>query len=107
MNNLSNTKYFAGNMKDVFTEDFIKQNGKPSVSIINPPREGIDKKVIEKIIDILPKKIVYVSCNSSTLARDLVIFKKKYEISKLQTVDMFPHTSHVENVVLLKKIINV
>ena len=107
LNNLSNTKYFAGNMKDVFTEDFIKQNGKPSVSIINPPREGIDKKVIEKIIDILPKKIVYVSCNSSTLARDLVIFKKKYEISKLQTVDMFPHTSHVENVVLLKKIINV
>ena len=65
------------------------------------------KKVIEKIVDILPKKIVYVSCNSSTLARDLVIFKKKYEISKLQTVDMFPHTSHVENVVLLKKIINV
>ena len=107
LNNLSNTKYFAGNMKDVFTEDFIKQNGKPSVSIINPPREGIDKKVIEKIIDILPKKIVYVSCNSSTLARDLVIFEKKYEISKLQTVDMFPHTSHVENVVLLKKIINV
>ena len=107
LNNLSNTKYFAGNMKDVFTQDFIKENGKPSVSIVNPPREGIDKKVIEKIIDILPKKIVYVSCNSSTLARDLVIFEKKYEISKLQTVDMFPHTSHVENVVLLKKLINV
>ncbi len=103
LNNLSNTKYFVGEMKKVFTTEFIKENGNPSVAIVNPPREGIDKKVIEKIIDIEPKKIVYVSCNSSTLARDLVIFQKKYEISRLQTVDMFPHTSHVENVVLLKK----
>ena len=91
-------------MNDVLTQGFIKENGKPSVSIINPPREGIDKRVIEKIIDTEPKKIVYVSCNSSTLARDLVLFEKKYEISKLQTVDMFPQTNHVENVVLLKKI---
>ena len=102
LNNLSNTKYFSGDMKDIFTQAFIKENGKPSVSIVNPPREGIDKKVIEKIIDTKPKKIVYVSCNSSTLARDLFVFQKTYEISKLQTVDMFPHTSHVENVVLLK-----
>ena len=107
LNNLSNTKYFSGDMKDIFTQAFIKKNGKPTVSIVNPPREGIDKKVIEKIIDTKPKKIVYVSCNSSTLARDLFIFQKTYEISKLQTVDMFPHTSHVENVVLLKKLINV
>ena len=107
LNNLSNTKYFSGDMKDIFTQTFIKENGKPTVSIVNPPREGIDKKVIEKIIDTKPKKIVYVSCNSSTLARDLFIFQKTYEISKLQTVDMFPHTSHVENVVLLKKLINV
>ena len=104
LNKLSNTKYFSGNMNDVLTQGFIKENGKPSVSIINPPREGIDKRVIEKIIDTEPKKIVYVSCNSSTLARDLVLFEKKYEISKLQTVDMFPQTNHVENVVLLKKI---
>ena len=94
-------------MKDIFTHAFIKENGKPSVTIVNPPREGIDKKVIEKIIDTKPKKIVYVSCNSSTLARDLFIFQKTYEISKLQTIDMFPHTSHVENVVLLKKLIDV
>ena len=107
LNNLSNTKYFSGDMKDIFTEAFIKENGKPSVTIVNPPREGIDKKVIEKIIDTKPKKIVYVSCNSSTLARDLFIFQKTYEISKLQTIDMFPHTSHVENVVLLKKLIDV
>ena len=107
LNNLSNTKYFSGDMKDIFTEAFIKENGKPSVTIVNPPREGIDKKVIEKIIDTKPKKIVYVSCNSSTLARDLFIFQKTYEISKLQTVDMFPHTSHVENVVLLKQLIDV
>ena len=107
LNNLSNTKYFSGDMKDIFTRAFIKENGKPSVSIVNPPREGIDKKVIEKIIDTKPKKIVYVSCNSSTLARDLFIFQKVYEISKLQTVDMFPHTSHVENVVLLKKLTDV
>ena len=102
LNNLSNTKYFAGDMKNIFTTQFVAKNGKPTLFVVNPPREGIDTKVIEKIIDIKPKKIVYVSCNSSTLARDLVIFKKKYEISKLQTVDMFPHTSHVENVVLLK-----
>ncbi len=107
LNNISNTKYFSGDMKDIFTQAFIIENGKPTVSIVNPPREGIDKKVIEKIIDTKPKKIVYVSCNSSTLARDLFIFQKTYEISKLQTVDMFPHTSHVENVVLLKKLINV
>ena len=107
LNNLSNTKYFSGDMKDIFTQVFIKENGKPSVTIVNPPREGIDKKVIEKIIDTKPKKIVYVSCNSSTLARDLFIFQKTYEISKLQTIDMFPHTSHVENVVLLKKLIDV
>ncbi len=102
LNNLSNTKYFAGDMKNIFTTQFIAENGKPTLFVVNPPREGIDTKVIEKIIDIKPKKIVYVSCNSSTLARDLVSFKKNYEISKLQTVDMFPHTSHVENVVLLK-----
>ena len=107
LNNLSNTKYFSGDMKDIFTHAFIRENGIPSVSIVNPPREGIDKKVIEKIIDIEPKKIVYVSCNSSTLARDLFFFQKTYEISKLQTIDMFPHTSHVENIVLLKKLIDV
>ena len=93
-------------MKSVLTTQFIAENGKPTLLVVNPPREGIDSKVIEKIIDIKPKKIVYVSCNSSTLARDLATFKKKYEISKLQTVDMFPHTSHVENVVLLKKLID-
>ena len=107
LNNLSNTKYFSGDMKDIFTHAFIRENGIPSVLIVNPPREGIDKKVIEKIIDIEPKKIVYVSCNSSTLARDLFFFQKTYEISKLQTIDMFPHTSHVENIVLLKKLIDV
>ena len=107
LNNLTNTKYFSGDMKDIFTQAFINENGKPSVTIVNPPREGIDKKVIKKIIDTKPKKIVYVSCNSSTLARDLFIFQKIYEISKLQTVDMFPHTSHVENVVLLKKLTDV
>ncbi len=106
LNNLCNTKYFAGDMKSIFTTQFILENGKPTLLVVNPPREGIYIKVIEKIIDIKPKKIVYVSCNSSTLARDLASFKKKYEISKLQTVDMFPHTSHVENVVLLKKIID-
>ena len=106
LNKLSNTKYFAGDLKSVLTTQFIAENGKPTLLVVNPPREGIDSKVIEKIIDIKPKKIVYVSCNSSTLARDLATFKKKYEISKLQTVDMFPHTSHVENVVLLKKLID-
>jgi 23S rRNA (uracil1939-C5)-methyltransferase len=90
-------------MKFVFNDEFIKLNGKPDVIITDPPRDGMHKKVIQQIINISPKKIIYVSCNSATQARDLELLKDKYDIINSQAVDMFPQTHHVENVVLLKK----
>ncbi|MEE9348740.1 MAG: 23S rRNA (uracil(1939)-C(5))-methyltransferase RlmD [Flavobacteriaceae bacterium] len=101
-NSIENTDFFVGDMKDVFTEEFINTHGKPDVIITDPPREGMHKKVVEQIVNILPKKIVYVSCNSATQARDLEILAEHYTITKTQAVDMFPQTHHVENVVLLE-----
>jgi len=89
-------------MAKVFTEEFISKNGGPDVIITDPPRDGMHKKVIGEILKILPKKIVYVSCNSATQARDLSLMKEYYTITKCQAVDMFPQTHHIENVVLLE-----
>ena len=89
-------------MKDVFNDAFIKKHGQPDVIITDPPRDGMHKNVVAKILEILPEKIVYVSCNSATQARDLALMKDYYSIIKTQAVDMFPQTHHVENVVLLK-----
>jgi 23S rRNA (uracil1939-C5)-methyltransferase len=91
-------------MKNIFDEKLIKKYGKPSVIITDPPRNGMHSNVINEIIKINPEKIIYVSCNSATQARDLKILKKYYEISKMKIIDMFPQTLHVENVVLLKKL---
>ena len=102
-NKILNTDFHVGDMKSVFNNDFIKLNGNPDVIITDPPRDGMHKKVIQQIKDISPKKIVYVSCNSATQARDLELLKDEYNIINLQAVDMFPQTHHVENVVLLKK----
>jgi len=102
-NKIDNVDFFVGDMKDVFTDEFIKQNGQPDVIITDPPREGMHKKVVEQILKIQPNKIVYVSCNSATQARDLEILNPKYKIIKTQAVDMFPQTHHVENVILLEK----
>jgi 23S rRNA (uracil1939-C5)-methyltransferase len=90
-------------MKDVLNDSFIEANGKPDVIITDPPRAGMHEDVIKVILTILPKKIVYVSCNPSTQARDLAFFETNYEIVKVQPVDMFPQTAHVENVVLLTR----
>lgn len=103
INNIKNTEFFVGDMAKIFTSEFITQNGKPDVIITDPPRDGMHKKVIEQILNILPTKIVYVSCNSATQARDLALMKEHYKIVKSQSVDMFPQTHHVENVVLLEK----
>jgi 23S rRNA (uracil1939-C5)-methyltransferase len=103
INNISNTSFFAGDMKDVLNDEFIKENGRPDVIITDPPRAGMHQDVVEKIMEIHPERIVYVSCNPATQARDLAIFDSKYLVEKVQPVDMFPHTHHVENVVLLKK----
>ncbi len=101
LNNITNVEFFAGDMKKVFTQDFINTHGQPDVIITDPPRDGMHKDVVAQIISILPKKIVYVSCNSATQARDLALLDEYYEVSKVQPVDMFPQTHHVENVVRL------
>ncbi|MBL7931538.1 MAG: 23S rRNA (uracil(1939)-C(5))-methyltransferase RlmD [Bacteroidia bacterium] len=103
-NNISNTQFYAGNMKDVLNEDFVMKHGKPDVIITDPPRAGMDPEVVSVILKAAPEKIVYVSCNPSTQARDLSILQQAYKIEKTQPVDMFPQTAHVENVVLLTKL---
>ncbi len=105
-NNITNTTFFAGDMKNVLTNDFIALHGKPDVIITDPPRAGMAPEVIDVILNAAPKKIVYVSCNPSTQARDLALMQQFYKIAKTQPVDMFPQTAHVENVVLLELIIN-
>ena len=101
-NNITNCDFFVGDMKVVFNEDFIRKNGKPDVIITDPPRDGMHKDVIEQILKIAPQKVVYVSCNSATQARDLALMDEKYKVMKVRPVDMFPQTHHVENVVLLE-----
>jgi 23S rRNA (uracil1939-C5)-methyltransferase len=103
INNISNTEFFAGDMKDILTEDFVKEKGRPDVIIVDPPRAGMHEDVTRMLLCIAPEKIVYVSCNTATQARDLAILDSQYEVKELQPVDMFPHTHHVENVVLLMK----
>jgi len=101
INNITNTKFFAGDMKDVLAADFVAQHGKPDVIITDPPRAGMHPDVVTRLMEIEAPKIVYVSCNAATQARDLLVLKEKYDTIKIQPVDMFPHTQHVENVVLL------
>lgn len=104
LNGIENTVFYDGDMAKVFTRDFINENGNPDVIITDPPRDGMHKKVVEQILRILPEKVVYISCNSATQARDLSLMKEQYSIERSQAVDMFPQTHHVENVVLLKLI---
>jgi 23S rRNA (uracil1939-C5)-methyltransferase len=103
INNISNTAFFAGDMKDVLNDAFIAENGKPDVIITDPPRAGMHEDVTKKILEIAPDRIVYVSCNPATQARDLQLLDPSYEVVTVQPVDMFPQTHHVENVVLLQK----
>ena len=102
-NQINNCKFYVGDMKEVFTEDFIRKNGRPNVVITDPPRDGMHKKVIGQLLDVCAKKIVYVSCNPATQARDLALMTEHYSVTKVQPVDMFPQTYHVENVILLEK----
>ena len=102
-NEITNCEFYVGDMKVVFNESFIAQYGKPDVIITDPPRDGMHKDVIEQIMKIEPSKIVYVSCNSATQARDLALMDEKYKVTRVRPVDMFPQTHHVENVVLLER----
>jgi len=103
LNGIDNVAFFVGDMKKVFNAAFIQKNGIPDVIITDPPRDGMHKEVVEQILNIAPEKIVYVSCNSATQARDLSLMDADYKVTKVQPVDMFPQTYHVENVVLLTK----
>ncbi|MCI5784379.1 MAG: 23S rRNA (uracil(1939)-C(5))-methyltransferase RlmD [Bacteroidales bacterium] len=102
INGIDNTEFYAGDMKDVLTDEFISKHGRPDVMIVDPPRAGMHNDVVNVILNAEPEKIVYVSCNPATQARDLALLHVKYDITAVQPVDMFPHTQHVENVVALK-----
>ena len=103
LNGVKNTKFFAGDMKDVLTADFVREHGKPDVIITDPPRAGMHADVVNRILEMEAEKLVYVSCNAATQARDLALLQEKYVVARIKPVDMFPHTQHVENVVLLVK----
>ena len=103
LNNIANTEFFAGDILRVLNESFLEEHGWPDVIIADPPRAGMHEKVIRQILKAAPQKIIYVSCNPATQARDLAFMKDDYIIEKVQPVDMFPQTHHVENVVLLMK----
>lgn len=103
INGIDNATFFAGDMKRVLTSSFVEKHGKPDVVILDPPRAGLDAEVTETLLQVLPERIVYVSCNSATQARDLNLLATHYEIRKVQPVDMFPQTHHVENVAQLRR----
>jgi len=104
INNITNTSFFTGDIKSVLNDQFVSTNGRPDVIITDPPRAGMQKEVVSSIISAGPEKVVYISCNPSTQARDIALMSEHYRVTKIQPVDMFPHTHHVENVVLLEKI---
>ena len=103
LNGIDNTLFFAGDMKDILNDEFIQQYGRPDVIITDPPRAGMHPDVVKTILRAAPQRIVYVSCNPATQARDLQELDAAYRVAEVQPVDMFPHTPHVENVVLLTK----
>lgn len=103
LNKIDNVEFYVGDMRKVFNDDFIATHGIPDVIITDPPRDGMHPDVVQQLLNIEAPKIVYVSCNSATQARDLAILDEKYKVEKVQPVDMFPQTHHVENIVLLKK----
>lgn len=102
LNNLSDAEFYAGDVIDICNDDFFEKHGRPDVIITDPPRAGMHPKLVQKILDIAAPTVVYVSCNPATQARDLNLLAEKYEVTKMQPVDMFPHTHHIENVAQLK-----
>lgn len=104
LNHIDNAVFYVGDMAKVFTDDFIAKNGKPDILIADPPRNGMHPDVVAQILKIMPKRIVYVSCNPATQARDIALLSSAYQVIATQPVDMFPHTQHVENVCMLEKL---
>ena len=103
INGIDNTDFYAGDMKEILTDEFIASHGRPDVMIVDPPRAGMHEDVVKVILRAAPRRIVYVSCNPATQARDLALLNEKYKVTAVQPVDMFPHTHHVENVVRLER----
>lgn len=102
LNNLTTTEFYAGDVIEICNDEFFAAHGKPDVIITDPPRAGMHEKLVKKIIEMAAPIVVYVSCNPATQARDLNLLDASYEVTKVQPVDMFPHTHHIENVVQLK-----
>jgi 23S rRNA (uracil1939-C5)-methyltransferase len=102
-NGITNCDFYAGDMKDILTDAFVQEHGRPDVIILDPPRAGIHPDVAQVILNAAPDRMVYVSCNPASQARDLEILCQDYVITAVRPVDMFPHTHHVENVVALKR----
>lgn len=103
MNGISNTLFYTGDLAKVLNESFLDSNGPPDIIITDPPRSGMHEKVADQILLAAPEKVVYISCNPATQARDIALMDAEYQVTDVQPVDMFPHTHHVENVVLLKR----
>jgi 23S rRNA (uracil1939-C5)-methyltransferase len=103
LNGITNTAFFAGDLAKLLDEEFVSREGLPDIIITDPPRAGMHTKVIDQLLKAQPEKIVYVSCNPATQARDIDLMREKYELVKIQPVDMFPQTHHVENVCLLMR----
>ncbi len=103
LNGITNACFYGGDIKDILTQEFIKKEGKPDVLITDPPRAGMHKDVVDAILWSSPDRIIYISCNPSTQARDLHLLSEKYKVLEIQPVDMFPQTYHVENIVLLER----
>ncbi|MDX5438429.1 MAG: methyltransferase domain-containing protein, partial [Pontibacter sp.] len=101
INNIANTTFYAGDMKDILSDELIARHGRPDVVITDPPRAGMHEDVVQKLLQVHPNRIVYVSCNPATQARDVEWLSEKYEVTRVQPVVMFPQTHHVENIVLL------
>ena len=101
-NGISNCEFFAGDMKDILTDDFISEHGRPEVIIVDPPRSGMHPDVVQTILRAAPQRVIYVSCNPATQARDIALMTEKYRITAVQPVDMFPHTQHVESICKLE-----
>ena len=102
LNNLATCRFFCGDVIDICNDEFFEAHGRPDVIITDPPRAGMHEKLVKKLLEIAAPIIVYVSCNPATQARDLALLDEKYAVTKIQPVDMFPHTLHIENVVQLK-----
>jgi 23S rRNA (uracil1939-C5)-methyltransferase len=102
LNNIQHASFFAGDVIDICNDAFFETHGRPDVVITDPPRAGMHEKLVNKLLEIAAPKIVYVSCNTATQARDLALLSEKYAIKKIQPVDMFPHTHHIESVALLE-----